>query len=113
MTGARLTSQVLVSSLLRRAEAQGGFGAVLAKGDATAGAIMVILAERGVRAALLERLLQPDGSYAWQDNGRAAAGEEEFRALLARRRQSDPDLWLIELDVPGAERFAAEMNEAG
>ena len=112
MTG-RLTSQVLVSSLLRRAEAAGGFGAVLARGDATAGAVMVILAERGRRIALLERLLQPDGRYAWQDTGRAAAEEEDFRALVARRRRNDPDLWLIELDVASAERFAAEMNAAG
>ena len=113
MTRARLASHVLVSALLRRAEAEGGFGAVLARGDATAGAVMVILAERGERIALLERLLQPDGSYAWQDTGRAAAGEAEFKALLARRRRNDPDLWLIELDVASAERFAAEMNAAG
>ena len=113
MTKARLTSQVLVSSLIRRAEAAGGFGAVLAKGDATAGAVLVILAERGVRTALLERLLQPDGHYAWQETGRTAADEAEFRALLERRRRFDPDLWLLELDVASAERFAAEMNAAG
>ena len=112
MSGTRLTSQVLVSSLLRRAEAQGGFGAVLAKGDATAGAILVILAQRGVRIALLERLLQPDGAYAWQETG-GTKGEDEFRAMLERRRRIDPDLWLLELDVASAERFAAEMNAAG
>jgi hypothetical protein len=110
---ARLTSQVLVSSLIRRAESEGGFGAVLTKGDATAGAVLVILAERGVRIVMLERLLQPDGAYAWQASGGAAADEEAFRALVGRRRRNDPDLWLIELDVPGAERFAAEMNAAG
>jgi hypothetical protein len=109
----RLTSQLLVSSLIRRAGAEGGFGAVLAKGDATAGAVMVLLTERGVRIALLERLLQPDGTYAWQESGRAAADEQDFRALIARRRRNDPDLWLIELDVASAERFAAEMNAAG
>ena len=27
---------------------------------------------------------------------------------VARRRRSDPDLWIIELDIPEAERFAAE-----
>jgi hypothetical protein len=109
---ARLTSQVLVSSLLRRAQAEGGFGAVLAKGDPTAGAVMLVLAERGVRTALLERLLQPDGRYAWQESGRAA-DETAYRALVERRRRGDPDLWLVELDVADAERFAAEMNEAG
>lgn len=112
MTGARLTSQVLVSSLLRRAEAEGGFAAVLARGDATAGAVLVIVAERGVRTLLLERLLQPDGTYAWQDNQRPGADEAEFRELLARRRRGDPDLWLIELDVADAAAFAAGMNEA-
>ena len=113
MTAARLTSQVLVSSLIRRAEAEGGFGAVLAKGDSTAGAVMVILAERGARAALLERLLQPDGTYAWQDSGRATTDETDFQTSIARRRRNDPDLWLIELDVASAERFAAAMNAAG
>ena len=108
----RLTSQVLVSALLRRAQAEGGFGAVLAKGDATAGAVMVILAERGVRSALLERLLQPDGTYAWQESG-GAKDEAAFQALVERRRKYDPDLWLIELDVASAERFAAEMNATG
>ncbi len=109
----RLTSQVLVSALLRRAQIEGGFGAVLAKGDPTAGAVMVILAERGARVQLLERLLQPDGSYAWRDSGQAATDDEKFAALLERRRRGDPDLWLLELDVASAERFAAEMNEAG
>jgi hypothetical protein len=110
---ARLTSQVLVSSLIRRAEVAGGFGAVLAKGDATAGAILLILAERGTRNRLLERLLQPDGSYAWQESGPAAADEAEFGAWLARRRRTDPDLWLVELDLADAGAFAAAINEAG
>jgi hypothetical protein len=109
----RLASSVLVSALLRRAQDEGGFGAVLAKGDPTAGAIAVILAERGVRASLLERLLQPDGAYAWQASARALESEADFQALLDRRRKYDPDLWILELDVASAERFAAEMNAVG
>ncbi|WP_395613904.1 DUF1491 family protein [Allosphingosinicella sp.] len=110
---ARLATQVLVSSLIRRAQAEGGFGAVLAKGDATAGAVMVVVAQRGVRTLLLERLLLPEGSYAWQDNGRAGVDDSEFGELLARRRRGDPDLWLIELDVADAAAFVAGMNEVG
>jgi hypothetical protein len=110
---ARLTSQVLVSSLIRRAEVGGGFGAVLAKGDATAGAILLVMAERGTRTALLERLLQPDGHYAWQQSGPADADEADFGAWLARRRRTDPDLWVVELDVADATTFAAGLNEAG
>ncbi len=41
---------------------------MLAKGDPTAGAIAVILAEKGRKACFLERLLQPDGRYAWQES---------------------------------------------
>ena len=108
----RLSSSVLVHALLRLAGRDGGFGAVLASGDANAGAITVILAERGERRLILERLVRPDGRYAWQEVGnRAAANEEEYRKFLERRRRFDPDLWLIELDVPSAERFADEMAE--
>lgn len=109
----RLTSSVLVSSLLRRAEVEGGFGAILAKGDATAGAVAVILAERGTRKCMLERLLQPDGSYSWQESTQGTETDEEFRRRLDRRRSFDRDLWIIELDVASAERFAAEMNSVG
>jgi hypothetical protein len=108
---ARLSTSVLVTALMRRVESIGGFAAVLAKGDATAGAALVILTEKGRKQRVLERILQPDGRYIWQDvSTQAAENEEEFERLLGRRRKYDPDLWLIELDVPSAERFAAEMN---
>ena len=108
---ARIASSVLATALMRRAQAEGGFAAVLAKGDSTAGAILVILTEKGANPRFLERLLQPDGRYSWQDAGlKAAANPEEVQKFLDRRRKFDPDLWLIELDIPSAERFAAEMN---
>jgi hypothetical protein len=110
----RLASSILVSALLRRAEAEGGFGAVLAKGDPTAGTVAVLLTERGTNPRLFERLLQPDGRYAWQESGRQSLeAPGELQALIERRRRFDPDLWLIELDTASTERFAAEMNLIG
>jgi hypothetical protein len=110
---ARLQSSVMVSALKRRAESEGGFAAVLAKGDADAGAILVILAERGRKLRILERALQPDGLYSWRDvASQVIEKEEQIDELLGRRRKYDPDLWIIELDVASAERFAAEMNDA-
>ena len=111
---ARLASSVVVGGLLRKAESQGGFAAVLAKGDPTAGSVIVVLVDRGGGHRILERILQPDGGYRWQ----ATTGQdtentkknEEVPAFVARRRRFDPDLWIIELDIPSAERFAAEMN---
>jgi hypothetical protein len=109
---ARLSSSLLVTALLRLAERDGGFGAVLTRGDANAGALTVILTERGVRRQILERAVQPDGAYRWQEIGNRAAGnEEEFARFLERRRRFDPDLWILELDVPSAERFADQMAD--
>lgn len=110
---ARLASSVLVSALLRRAQDEGGNGAVLAKGDPTAGSVTVILSEKGRKACFLERLLQADGRYSWEESRQEVGNEGEFHKFLDRRRKYDPDLWILELDIASAERFAAEMNAIG
>ena len=104
---ARLASSVLVSALVRMAEEEGGFGAVLAKGDANAGSVLVILHERGRDARVLERILQADGNYAWQP---VTSDSADVPSFIARRRRFDPDSWVLELDIPAQERFAAAMN---
>lgn len=109
----RITSSILVSALLRRAEAEGGFGTVISKGDATAGSVAVILLEKGGNPRLFERRLEPDGRYGWHDSAPVGEGAAAMQALLERRRRFDPDLWIIELDIASAERFAAEMNALG
>lgn len=109
---ARVAASVLVSALMRRAEAQGGFAAVMARGDPTAGSILVSLVERGGKPRFYERIIQSSGRYGWQEIAQKAAGnDEETQKFLARRRNFDPDMWILELDVPSTERFAAEMNE--
>lgn len=111
MSEPRLSSAMLVNVLQRKAESVGGFAAVLARGDANSGSILVILAEKGRKVRILERLLTPTGGYGWTQIGsQALANEEEFEKFQRRRRESDPDIWLIELDIASAERFAAEMN---
>ena len=110
----RLASSVLVKALIRAAETQGGTGAVLAKGDPFAGAVAVILAERGVKRRFLERMLELSGDYAWRDPGGGEERDEAaFNALVERRRRTDPDLWVVELDIASAERFADEMTAFG
>jgi hypothetical protein len=107
----RIAASVLAGALIRKAEGEGGFGAVLAKGDPTAGSILVILLEKGVNPRLFERLLQPGGGYAWQESGsQRIENSSKVPEFIARQRRFDPDSWLIELDIPSAERFAAEMN---
>ncbi len=106
MDGApRLSAAVRVSVLLKLAERAGGFGAVLARGDSTAGAILLVIRERGGNPTLFERLLSANGAYSWQPG---SGPDSDVDALIAARRKRDPDLWIIELDVADAARFIAE-----
>ena len=100
----RLPSGVLVSALLRRAHDAGGSAMVLAKGEPTGGAILAVVAEPGGAERLLERGLGPDGSPALIDSTPADDPTEYWM----RRRARDPDLWVVELIVPAAERLVAE-----
>ena len=100
----RLPSDVLVSALLRRVNDAGGFGAVMAKGDPQGGAILVIAVDKGAPPRLLERGIGPDGRTALIDS----TPPGDLDGYWRRRRASDPDLWVIEVDIAGAERFAAE-----
>lgn len=111
---ARLTSRMLIGALSRRVQAAGGSATVLAKGDEVAGAVLLMCMERGAFQKLLERMPLLDGSLQWQAIGpQGAENLAEAESYLARRRRSDPDLWLIELDIAQAERFAAETTGEG
>lgn len=106
---ARVTSAVLASALVRRVSQEGGSAAVLAKGDASAGGILLLTYDRGVNPRFLERGIGPDGRPALLASGPAVlADEAEVTAYWKRRRERDSDLWVIELDIAQAERFAAE-----
>lgn len=107
---ARLTSVMLASSFLRLANQAGGFAAVISKGDATSGALLVQILEKGQYFGLFERVLDPLGHYSWSRNGPQEIEKAgEISEYFARRKSRDPDLWLIELDVPDAQRFIADF----
>ncbi|WP_293855419.1 DUF1491 family protein [Sphingomonas sp. SCN 67-18] len=105
----RLTSRMLVSALLRRVSGAGGTGAVLRRGDEQAGAVLLMCMERGRLTSLIERVADMGGGYRWADCGpEDRADGSAVQAYLDRRQARDPDLWIVELDIPQAERFAAE-----
>jgi hypothetical protein len=101
----RLAAGMLVAALVRRIEQEGGSAMVLARGDATAGALLVQLADRGVEGALVERRLGLAG-YEWAETGPTDSAERP--AYLERRRRTDPDLWLVELDHTRARAILVE-----
>lgn len=105
----RLKSRFLIDVLMRRAEVAGGFATILAKGDENSGVILVQCSERGEPGPLLERRFSPQGTYIWESVGPDATNDGESRAnYQQRRRNADPDLWIVELDIADAPRLVAE-----
>jgi hypothetical protein len=103
MTG-RLPTHLIVGALLRRVNDAGGIAMVRAKGEPQGGAILLLIEDRHGPTRVLERRIDFDGQATLTDSDTT----DDAEAYWWRRRQSDPDLWVIELDIPEAERFAAE-----
>ncbi len=110
---ARLASGLMINALVRRVNAEGGGAMVLARGDAMAGAILVLTLERGGNPRFFERGIGPDGNAALVESGPRDGSDEEVTAYWQRRRARDPDLWVVELDIADAQRFAAETLANG
>ena len=108
--GERLTSRMLASALVRRAGQDGGFATIMRKGDEVAGTILLLCLEKGEALGLFERMPDYEGGYHLV---RCGPDREAFSAdspqYMERRVKSDPEIWIIELDIPQAERFAAEI----
>ncbi len=77
---------------------------VLAKGTQD-GSMLVVAIDRGGSPKLLERGFGEGGRAILIDS----TPTEDLDGYWRRRRARDPDLWVIEVDIAGAERFAAEV----
>ena len=107
----RVTTSIYVNALVRRVNAAGGMAMVLAKGDETAGALLLITLENGVNTGLWERAWTSAGAYRWtQVSSQVIENEEEISNLCARRRAADPDLWILELNIADAAQFAVDLD---
>ena len=94
---ARLTSDLWVSAYLARLRLANIPAYLTAKGDPTAGAVLVKVALLDGSARAFQR------SFDLISDARvwvvlAEGAEAEVDALLARQRARDPDLWVIELE---------------
>ena len=106
----RLATALFVNALMRSANAAGGHIMVLARGDEIAGGLILLCCEKGTLCAVYERSFDVDNNMVWHQNiDQAIDNKEKIRNYLARRRDQDMDLWLVELDIPQAERFAADF----
>lgn len=111
---ARATSDFIVRAVLRKVHAEGGSATILAKGEEMSGAILVCVLERGKNPRFLERMPSLDGGSTLAPTGPSnLENEAEATAYWQRRRERDPDLWVVELDIAQAERFAAGIIAPG
>jgi len=102
----RIPAHLEVSGLIRAVQAEGGFAAVIAKGERDAGTILIICSEKGSGSAAYERMPQSDASRAWALSRRQDIDNpQDFWDYCDRRKRQDSDLWIVEIDVPNGERF--------
>ena len=104
----RLPAHLEVSGLIRAVQSAGGFPMVLQKGERDAGVVLLITTHNGRNTRLWERMPQLDGSRAFVcTRTQESENKCNFEEYLARRRASDPDCWVVELDIENPERFIA------
>jgi len=97
---ARLKSSIQVKALIRRCDLATIGVAVTARGDPDAGAILVKLCGRDAGAAVLAQARRADGTLGWlRATGAALVAESDADAYIARQRQRDPDLWVVEIET--------------
>ncbi len=93
----RLTADLWVSAYLARLRQANIPAYVTARGDASAGAVVVKLAVLDGTAWAYERTMDlTTGGRRWMVLAEGA--ETEIDAMLARQRSRDPDLWVIEIE---------------
>lgn len=101
-----MPAHVEALGLIRQAQAQGGFGMVIHKGEADAGTIIVVLTENGTNSRIYERMPQLDGSRIWSlTKTQSTENPNEFNEYITRRASQDSDCWIVELDIAEGERL--------
>ena len=105
----RIASHILINGLIRRVQSEGGFAIVLHKGDRISGGIVVQIVQNGTTTQLLEQVRDLDGGFTLMPVATKYSGDDtNMSQYIDKRCKSDPDLWVLELDVADGARLAAE-----
>lgn len=105
----RLTSDFWVRAYLARLEQAGIPAFVTAKGDATAGAVLVKVASLDGQARAYQRsfdLMSDNRVWVVLTEG----AEATVDAAISRQRDFDPDLWVIEVEDRQGRSLLAEAG---
>jgi len=107
----RLSTDIWIGALIRRAELEGAYATVIRKGDPRGGAVLVkALARRAEQARLYAEAIRGDGERIWMAPV-ASTEEAALDAYIDRAVRFDPDIWVIEIDDRGGRHFLTEPVE--
>jgi hypothetical protein len=96
----RIKAGIWVSMALRMGDIDGRPGAVLRKGDADSGGVLVVLRGRE-GLCVLSQLRSAAGELAWmRSTGPGPVDQEAADTYVARQVKFDPDLWVVEFEAP-------------
>ena len=101
---ARLKSAIWIKALIRRCDLAAIPIAVVARGDADAGSILLKFNAGAAGCAVLTQARGQDGELLWMRvTGPVPVAEADADAYIARQRQRDPDIWVAEIESGSAE----------
>ncbi|WP_135210759.1 DUF1491 family protein [Vitreimonas flagellata] len=105
-----LKTDFWASALIRRAQIGGAFAGVVRKGDTDAGAVMVKVATMDGKARLYGPARNGEGERIWLDLSAGPLGdvEADVDAHIRKRADTDPDLWVIEVEDKHGRHFLQE-----
>lgn len=105
-----LKSDIWVGALIRRAQAAGAFAAVARRGDRDAGDVIVKVAKLDGTARLYAASINVEGETIWLDLSAGSLGDREadVDAYARRRGETDPDLWVVEIEDRAGRHFLTE-----
>ena len=104
----RLATYIWVDALIRRVQLAGASVFVTQKGDRERGDVLIKIARLDGNAAYLQRTPMADNAFDWMPNAGAWDSEADVDAHLRRRREYDPDLWIIEIEDREGRHFLTE-----
>lgn len=107
----RLTAEFWVQAYLARLRLADIPAFVTARGDATAGAVVVKSDTLDGRARAFARSYDATGARVWTPI--AEGSDAEVEAALARQRRFDPDLWIVAVEDRHGRTLLDEAGLAG
>ncbi|WP_428488002.1 DUF1491 family protein [Rhodopila sp.] len=100
MTQPRIKAGIWVRMALRMGDIDNRPGAVLRRGDADAGGVLVVLRGRE-GLSVLSQLRSAEGELAWmRATGGTPVDQDAVDAYITRQVKFDPDLWVLEFEAP-------------